>query len=133
MLGIADYAADLGVDFISPNKIYAYEDTEFEQWVLAQPGMHVAGRRRYVVSDAYGIEDLRRIQARVMLRFLAKHPPWIPYQKVLAHPMVQKIGRERIRRAMLRSLWNHVSDVSFRRRAVKRLAKRFRKSGKAAM
>jgi len=133
MLAIADYAARLGVDFISPNKIYAYENTDFEQWVLAQPGMRVAGRRRYVVSDRYGIEDLRRIQARVMLRFLAKHPPWIPYRKVLAHPMVQKIGRERIRRAMLRSLWDHVADVSFRRRAIKRLAKRFRRSGKAAV
>ncbi len=132
MLGIADYAADLGVDFISPNKIYAYQDSDFEQWVLAQPGMKVVGRRRYVVSDAFGVEDLRKIQARIMLRFLAKHPPWIPYRKVLAHPMVQKIGRERIRRAMLRSLWNHVADPSFRRRAVKRLAKRFRPSARAA-
>jgi radical SAM superfamily enzyme YgiQ (UPF0313 family) len=132
MLAVADYAAELGVDFISPNKIYAYADSDFERWVLAQPGMKVVGRRGYVVSDAYGVEDLRRIQARIMLRFLAKHPPWIPYQKALAHPMVQKIGRERIRRAMLRSLWNHVADTSFRRRAVKRLGKRFRSSSRAA-
>jgi radical SAM superfamily enzyme YgiQ (UPF0313 family) len=132
MLGVADYAAELGVDFISPNKIYAYADSDFERWVLGQPGMKVVGRRGYVVSDAYGVEDLRRIQARIMLRFLAKHPPWIPYQKALAHPMVQRIGRERIRRAMLRSLWNHVADASFRRRAVKRLGKRFRLSGRAA-
>jgi radical SAM superfamily enzyme YgiQ (UPF0313 family) len=132
MLGIADYAAGLGVDFISPNKIYAYQDSDFEQWVLGQPGMKVVGRRRYVVSEAYGVEDLRRIQARIMLRFLAKHPPWIPYQKALAHPMVQKIGRERLRRAMLRSLWNHVADPSFRRRAAKRLGKRFRPSARAA-
>ena len=132
MLGVADYAAGLGVDFISPNKIYAYEDSDFEQWVLAQPGMKVVGRRRYVVSEAYGVEDLRRIQARIMLRFLARHPPWIPYQKVLAHPMVRKIGRERIRRAMLRSLWNHLADPSFRRRAVKRLGKRFRSAAAAA-
>jgi len=132
MLGVADYAARLGVDFISPNKIYAYEDSDFERWVLAQPGMRVVGRRRYVVSEAYGVEDLRRIQARIMLRFLAKHPPWIPYQKVLAHPMVRKIGRERIRRAMLRSLWNHLADPSFRRRAARRLAKRFRPSAAAA-
>jgi radical SAM superfamily enzyme YgiQ (UPF0313 family) len=133
MLGIADYAADLGVDFISPNKIYAYEDTDFEQWVLAQPGMKVAGRRRYVVSDSCGVEDLRRIQARVMLRFLRKHPPTIPYRKALAHPMVRKIGREKIRRAMLRSLWNHVSDTTFRQRAVKKLVKRFRRSPRAAV
>ena len=132
MLHVADYAARLGVDFISPNKIYAYEDSDFERWVLAQPGMKVVGRRGYVVSEAYGVEDLRRIQARIMLRFLARHPPWIPYRKALAHPMVQKIGRERIRRAMLRSLWNHVADPSFRRRAVKRLAKRFRQSASAA-
>jgi len=132
MLAIADYAADLGVDFISPNKIYAYEDTDFERWVLSQPGMKVAGRRRYVVSDTYGIEDLRRIQARIMLRFLRKHPPTIPYRKALAHPMVRKIGREKVRRAMLRSLWNHVADPTFRHRAVNKLAKRFRRPARAA-
>ncbi len=132
MLGIADYAAELGVDFISPNKIYAYEDTDFEQWVLSQPGMKVAGRRRYVVSDAYGVEDLRRIQAGIMLRFLRKHPPTIPYRKALSHPMVRKIGREKVRRAMLRSLWNHVSDATFRRRAVKKLVKHFRRASRAA-
>jgi len=132
MLGIADYAAELGVDFISPNKIYAYEDTDFEQWVLSQPGMKVAGRRRYVVSDAYGVEDLRRIQAGIMLRFLRQHPPTIPYRKALSHPMVRKIGREKVRRAMLRSLWNHVSDATFRRRAVKKLVKHFRRPSRTA-
>jgi len=126
MLGVADYAAELGCDFLSPNKIYAYADTDFERWVLAQPGMRVEGRRRYVVSDQFGVEDLRRIQAKIMLRFLRKHPPWIPYKKALAHPMVRKLGRERIRRAMLRSLWGHVADPVFRRRALKRLTKRFR-------
>ena len=132
MLAIADYAADLGVDFISPNKIYAYENTDFEQWVLSQPGMKVAGRRRYVVSDQFGVEDLRRIQARIMLRFLRQHPPTIPYRKALAHPMVRKIGREKVRRAMLRSLWNHVADPTFGRRAVRKLAKRFRRPAPAA-
>ena len=132
MLGIADYAAELGVDFISPNKIYAYEDTDFERWVLSQPGMKVAGRRRYVVSDSCSLEDLRRIQAGIMLRFLRKHPPTIPYRKALSHPMVRKIGRERVRRAMLRSLWNHVSDATFRRRAVKKLVKHFRRPSRAA-
>ena len=132
MLGIADYAAELGLDFISPNKIYAYANSDFEQWVLRQPGMKVVGRRRYVVSDQYGIEDLRRIQARIMMRFLRRHPPWIPYQKALAHPMVRKIGRERIRRAMLRSLWNHVADATFRKRALKKIAKRFTRKADAA-
>ena len=127
MLGIADYAAELGIDFISPNKIYAYADTDFEQWVLAQPGMKVVGRRRYVVSDQYGVEDLRRIQARIQLRFLRKHPPWIAYRKALAHPMVQRIGREKVRRAMLRSLWNHLADAGFRRRAIRRFLKRFQR------
>ena len=133
MLGVADFAADLGLDFISPNKIYAYANTDFEQWVLAQPGYRVEGRRRYVVSDRFGVEDLRRLQARIMLNFFRRHPPWIPYRKALAHPMVEKLGRERIRRAMLRSLWNHVADANFRRRALKKLAKRFRGSSKAAM
>jgi len=135
MLGIADYAAELGIDFTSPNKIYAYADTDFEQWVLAQPGMKVVGRRRYVVSDHYGVEDLRRIQARIQLRFLRKHPPWIAYRKALAHPMVEKLGRERIRRAMLRSLWNHLADAGFRRRAIRRFLKRFQrpKAGAAAL
>ena len=132
MIGIADFAADLGLDFISPNKIYAYENTDFEQWVLAQPGYRVEGRRRYVVSDQFGVEDLRRLQARIMLRFFRKRPPWIAYRKALAHPMVAKIGREKIRRAMLRSLWNHIADPHFRRRALKKLAKRFRRSPKAA-
>ena len=132
MLGIADYAAELGVDFISPNKIYAYEDTDFERWVLSRPGMKVAGRRRYVVSDSCGLEDLRRIQAGIMLRFLRQHPPTIPYRKALSHPMVRKIGREKVRRAMLRSLWNHVSDATFRRRAVKKLLKHFRRPSRAA-
>jgi len=125
MIGIADYAAGLGLDFLSPNKIYAYANTDFEQWVLAQPGMRLEGRRRYVVSDQFGVEDLRRIQARIMMRFFRKHPPWIPYFKALAHPMVRKIGRERVRRAMLRSLWNHVADPRFRKRALKKIAKRF--------
>jgi radical SAM superfamily enzyme YgiQ (UPF0313 family) len=135
MLGIADYAARLGIDFISPNKIYAYANTDFEQWVLAQPGMKVVGRRRYVVSDQYGVEDLRQIQARIQLRFLRKHPPWIPYRKALAHPMVQRIGREKVRRAMLRSLWNHLADAGFRRRAIRRFLKRFQrpKAGAAVM
>jgi hypothetical protein len=132
MLGIADYAAELGLDFISPNKIYAYENTDFEQWVLAQPGMRLEGRRRYVVSDQYGVEDLRRIQARIMMRFFRLHPPWIAYQKALAHPMVQKIGRERVRRAMLRSLWNHLADPKFRRRALKKIAQRFGGGKRAA-
>ena len=132
MLGVADFAAGIGLDFLSPNKIYAYANTDFEQWVLAQPGYRVEGRRRYVVSDQFGVEDLRRIQARIMLSFLRKHPPWIPYRKALAHPMVEKLGRERIRRAMLHSLWNHVADPNFRRRALRKLAKRFRRPGQAA-
>jgi radical SAM superfamily enzyme YgiQ (UPF0313 family) len=125
MIGIADYAAELGLDFLSPNKIYAYANTDFEQWVLSQPGMRLEGRRRYVVSDRCGVEDLRRIQARIMLRFFRKHPPWLAYWKALAHPMVEKIGRERVRRAMHRSLWNHLADPRFRKRALRKLAKRF--------
>ncbi len=125
MLGIADFAADLGLDFISPNKIYAYENSDFEQWILSQPGYRVEGRRRYVVSDQFGIEDLRKIQARIMLRFLRKHPPWIPYRKALAHPMVRKIGRGKLRAAMLKSLLAHVASPTFRRRALKKLGKRF--------
>jgi hypothetical protein len=125
MIGIADYAAELGLDFLSPNKIYAYANTDFEQWVLSQPGMRLEGRRRYVVSDRFGVEDLRRIQARIMLRFFRKHPPWIAYQKALDHPMVRQIGRERVRRAMHRSLWNHLADPRFRKRALRKLAKRF--------
>ena len=132
MLGIADFAAGLGLDFISPNKIYAYENSDFEQWVLSQPGYRVEGRRRYVVSDRFGVSDLRRIQARIMLRFFRKHPPWIPYLKALEHPMVAKLGRERIRRAMLRSLFRHVADPHFRRRALRKLAKRFRRPRRAA-
>jgi radical SAM superfamily enzyme YgiQ (UPF0313 family) len=125
MIGVADFAAGLGLDFISPNKIYAYENSDFEQWVLSQPGYRIEGRRRYVVSDKFGIEDLRKIQAKIMLRFLRKHPPWIPYSKALAHPMVKKLGRGMMRRAILKSLLGHIANPTFRRRALKKLAKRF--------
>ena len=133
MLGVADFAAGLGLDFISPNKIYAYENSDFEQWVLSQPGYRVEGRRRYVVSDQFGIEDLRKIQARIMLRFLRKHPPWVPYRKALSHPMVKKLGVRLVRRAMLKSLLGHLSSPTFRRRALKKLGKRFHRRRRAAV
>ena len=132
MVGIADYAVGLGLDFISPNKIYAYANTDFEQWVLQQPGMRLDGRRRYVVSDQFGVDDLRKIQARIMMRFFRKHPPWIAYRKALSHPMVEKIGRDKVRRAMLKSLWNHLADPKFRKRALKKIAKRFGRGKKKA-
>jgi hypothetical protein len=39
--------------------------------------------------------------------------------------MVGKIGRDKVRRAMLKSLWNHLADPKFRKRALKKIAKRF--------
>ncbi|MDK1030524.1 MAG: radical SAM protein [Planctomycetia bacterium] len=127
MLGVAPFARSIGLDFISPNKIYAYADTDFENWVLSHPGYRIEGRRRYIVSDDYGIEDLRKIQAKIMLRFFRWNDGVRIYRKALGHPMARKLGRERLGRAILRTFYNHIADTKFRRRLFKKLGKRFQR------
>jgi radical SAM superfamily enzyme YgiQ (UPF0313 family) len=127
MLYVARYARELGLDFISPNKLYAYPNSAFREWVEEHPGYRIEGRRGYVVSDAIDLKRLRQIQRKVYLRFFTPGHLWHFYRKAMTHPMVKKMGAARIRRAMLRTLWNHLADPTFRRRAVKKLLGRFTK------
>ncbi|NIA22022.1 MAG: radical SAM protein [Anaerolineaceae bacterium] len=127
MLQVADYARELGLDFISPNKLYAYPNSAFREWVLEHPGYRIEGRRQYVVSDAIGLRQLKQIQRKIYLRFFKPAHLWRFYRKALSHPMVLKMGRQRIRRAMLRTLYDHLADARFRRRLLKKMFGRFNK------
>jgi hypothetical protein len=46
--------------------------------------------------------------------------------------MVVKMGPERIKRAMLRTLYNHLADPHFRRRLLKKAFGRFGRKRRAA-
>jgi hypothetical protein len=127
MLYIARYGRELGLDFISPNKLYAYPNSAFREWVMEHPGYRIEGRRGYVVSDKIDLQKLRQIQRKIYFRFFTPAHVWHFYRKALAHPMVRKLGRGRIERAMLRSLFNHLADPRFRKRLVKKLFGRFDK------
>jgi hypothetical protein len=59
MLYLADYARELGLDLISPNKLYAYPSSEFREWVLQHPGYRIEGPRQYVVSDEVDLKQMR--------------------------------------------------------------------------
>ncbi|NLX58868.1 MAG: radical SAM protein [Phycisphaerae bacterium] len=134
MLYVARYARELGLDFISPNKLYAYPNSAFHEWVMQHPGYHIEGRRHYVVSDTMDLKKMKRIQRKIYFRFFTPSHIWRFYRKALSHPMVVKMGRTRIKRAMLRTLWNHLSDTRFRRRLIKKLFGRFdsKRRGRAA-
>jgi radical SAM superfamily enzyme YgiQ (UPF0313 family) len=127
MLYVARYARELGLDFISPNKLYAYPNSAFSEWIEEHPGYRIEGRRGYVVSDEMPIERLRKIQRKIYLKFFTPAHVLRFYRKAITHPMVKKLGAERIKRAMLRTLWNHVADANFRRRALKKIFGRFTK------
>jgi len=127
MLYVADYARELGLDFISPNKLYAYPNSAFREWILEHPGYRIEGRRQYVVSDAIGLKQLKQIQRKIYFRFFKPARIWRFYRKALSHPMVLKMGRERIRRAMLRTLYDHLADARFRKRLLKKTFGRFNK------
>lgn len=127
MLYVADYAHELGLDFISPNKIYAYPNSAFRNWVMEHPGYHIEGRRGYVVSDKIGLKKLRQIQRKIYFRFFTLPHVLRFYRKAMSHPMVLTLGRERVKRAILRTAWNHIADPRFRRRAIKKLFGRFDK------
>jgi radical SAM superfamily enzyme YgiQ (UPF0313 family) len=127
MLYIARYARELGLDFISPNKLYAYPNSAFREWIMEHPGYHIEERRQYVVSDQIGLKKLRQIQRRIYLRFFTAAHLWHFYRKALSHPMVLKLGRSRIRNALLRTLFGHLADPRFRKRLFKKLFGRFDK------
>ena len=73
------------------------------------------------------LDRLRRIQRRIYLRFFTPAHVLRFYRKALTHPMVLKLGAERLKRAMLRTLWNHFADPTFRRRAIRKILGRFGK------
>ena len=132
MLYVARYARELGLDFISPNKLYAYPNSVFSEWIQEHPGYRIEGRRGYVVSDKIDLKRLREIQRKIYFRFFTPAHVLRFYRKVVTHPMVVKLGAERVKRAMARTLWNHLSDAHFRRRAVKKIFGRFSNKRKTA-
>jgi radical SAM superfamily enzyme YgiQ (UPF0313 family) len=127
MLYIARYAREIGLDFLSPNKLYAYPNSAFREWIMEHPGYHIEERRQYVVSDQIGMKKLRQIQRKIYFRFFTAAHVWHFYRKALAHPMVLKLGRAKLRNAMLRTLLGHLADPRFRKRLIKKLFGRFNK------
>jgi radical SAM superfamily enzyme YgiQ (UPF0313 family) len=132
MLYVAKYARELGLDFISPNKLYAYPNSAFREWIEEHPGYRTEGRRGYVVSDKIDLKKLRQIQRKIYFRFFTPAHVVRFYRKATTHPMVLKLGAPRIKRAMLRTLWNHLADPHFRRRALKKVFGRFTKKKRPA-
>ncbi len=127
MLYVADYARELGLAFISPNKLYAYPNSAFQEWIEEHPGYRTEGRRGYVVSDQISLKRLRQIQRKIFFKFFT---PWHMvgvYRKALSHPMVVKLGRQRVQRAFVRSVFKHLTDERFRKRLVKKIFGRFDK------
>lgn len=129
MLSISQYARKLGLDLISPNKIYAYPDSEFAEEVEAAPGYHIhPGRRHYVYSDKLGLRDLRSIQRDIYLRFYTPGHIWNLLRKMMLHPMVRQLGSSKMARDFVTSLGGNFTDRRFRKRLIKKLTKRFKKS-----
>jgi radical SAM superfamily enzyme YgiQ (UPF0313 family) len=126
MLYVAEYAKELGLDLISPNKLYAYPNSTFRDWVLQHPDYRIVGRRHYVVSDEISLYRLRQIQREILLRFCQFASIRRFYRKVMSHPMVIKIGRDKVRAALLRSVVYHLADPSWRKRSLKKAFGRFR-------
>lgn len=127
MLYVADYARELGLDLISPNKLYAYPNSTFREWIMQHPGYRVEGRRHYVVSDAISLKRLREIQRKIYFRFYSLAHIWRFYHKAVSHPMVQKIGRDRIRNAIFTALYDQVTTSKFRKRTLKKIFGQFKK------
>jgi radical SAM superfamily enzyme YgiQ (UPF0313 family) len=126
MLYIADFAHELGVDVISPNKLYAYKDSEFREMIEATDGYHIdPGSRGYVLRDDRTLADMRRIQAQIYLRFLKPDRLYRSFDKLLAHPMITKIGRGRFRHHMMLAFFDHVLNPKWAKRLMKKFATRF--------
>lgn len=128
MLFVADYARELGLDLISPNKLYAYPGSDFADWIEEHPGYRIEGRRRYVVSDQCSLYELRQIQRKIQFRFLRASGIRRIYRKAMAHPATRKIGQKRIRKAIFRSLFHHFADPKFRQRTIKKALGHFKKN-----
>jgi len=130
MLYIADFAKEMGIDFISPNKLYAYPGSEFAEIVQKTPGYHIdPGRRHYVYSDKYGIKDLRNIQYDIYRRFYTPSHIWNTVRKLTMHPMVKKLGPGRIFWDLLCTIGGNFTSRRFRNRLLKKVTKRFKSTG----
>ncbi|MFH1551128.1 MAG: radical SAM protein [Planctomycetota bacterium] len=130
MLSISQFARELGIDLISPNKIYAYPDSEFAEEVERAPGYHIhSGRRHYVYSDRIGLNELRSIQHRIYIRFYTPGHVWNMLRKMMLHPMVRELGSSKMARDFLVGfLLGNLTDRRFRKRFFRKLTKRFKKS-----
>ena len=130
MLYIADFAKELGVDFISPNKLYAYPGTEFAEFVEKTPGYHIdSGRRHYVYSDRYGVRDLRNIQFDIYKKFYTPAHIWDVIRKMAGHPMVQELGSKKMLWDLMCTIGGNFTNRRFRKRLLRKLTKRFKKTG----
>lgn len=125
MLYVADYARELGLDFISPNKLYAYPNSTFREWIEEHPGYRIEGRRGYVISDQIGLNKMRQIQRRIFFRFFTPARMLYTYRKIMSHPMVVKLGKRRIQKALLLSMFKHLTDARFRKRLLRKVFGRF--------
>jgi radical SAM superfamily enzyme YgiQ (UPF0313 family) len=130
MLYIADFAKEIGVDFISPNKLYAYPGSEFAEFVNKTPGYHIdSGRRHYVYSDWYDIKALRDIQYDIYRRFYTPSHIWSVIRKMTDHPVVRRLGSGRLFWDLLCTVGGNFTSPRFRRRLIKKVTKRFKSTG----
>ena len=131
MRSISQYARRLGVDLISPNKLYAYPGSEFAEIVENAPHYHIhPGRRHYVYSDMVSLHDLRNIQHQIYMRFYTPGHIWNLVRKMMLHPMVRQLGSTRMAKDFFAGLGGNFTDRRFRKRFLKKLTKRFKKKDK---
>jgi len=124
------FAREIGVDFISPNKLYAYPGSEFAEFVNKTRGYHIdTGRRHYVYSDWYGIKDLRDIQYDIYRRFYTPAHIWSVIRKMTAHPVVRRLGSGRLFWDLLCTIGGNFTSPRFRKRLFKKATKRFKSTG----
>ncbi len=128
MRSISQYARRLGVDLISPNKLYAYPGTEFAEVVENAPHYHIhPGRRHYVYSDMVSVHELRSIQYQIYMRFYTPGHVWNLIRKMTLHPMVRQLGSTKMARDFFAGLGGNFTDRRFRKRFLKKITKRFKK------
>ncbi len=131
MLSISQFARKLGIDLISPNKLYAYPGSEFAEIVESTPRYHIhPGRRHYVYSDMISVNDLRNIQHKIYMRFYTPGHVWNMLRKMMLHPMVRHFGSTKMAKDFLAGIGGNFSDRRFRKRLLKKLTKRFKKKDK---
>lgn len=130
MLYIADFAREMGIDFISPNKLYAYPGSEFAGLVERTPGYHIdPGRRHYVYSDKYGMRDLRNIQFDIYRKFYTPAHIWGVIRKLAGHPTVRHLGTKKMLWDLACTIGGNFTSRRFRKRLFRKVTKRFKSTG----